>query len=69
MDSHANMPVVGCNCLVLSKTGKTASMSAFTPDYEPLLIPIVDAAVLYSCPYSGTEYILILLNALHVPSM
>ena len=32
-------------------------------------VPIVDAAVQYECPYSGTLHVLIIRNALHVPSM
>ena len=32
-------------------------------------IPVVDAAVLYSCPYSGVKYVLVIMNALYVPSM
>jgi hypothetical protein len=31
-------------------------------------VPIVDAAIQYECPYSGTSYILFMRNALHVPS-
>ena len=31
--------------------------------------PIVDAAVQYDCPYDGQTYILVIRNALHVPSM
>lgn len=69
LDSHANMPVVGQNTYILSDTGKTADVSPFTPDYEPMEISIVDAAILYQCPYSGKDFILVLRNALHVPSM
>ena len=32
-------------------------------------VPIIDAAVQYECPYSGTLHVLIIRNALHVPSM
>jgi hypothetical protein len=31
--------------------------------------PIVDADVRYECPYKGTSYILVIRNALYVPSM
>jgi hypothetical protein len=45
-------------------------VNPFTPDYDALKeVPIVDAAIMYECPYSGKEYILLLRNALHVPSM
>ena len=58
LDSHANMPVVGKNADALAETGRTCDVSAFTPDYEPMKVPIVDAAVQYECPYQGTVYIL-----------
>jgi hypothetical protein len=32
-------------------------------------VPIVDAAVQYDCPYDSQSYILVIQNALHVPSM
>ena len=69
LDSHANMVVVGRHCLIIHKTGKTADVSAFTPDLESIEIPIVDAALVYYCPYTGKEYVLLLRNALYVPSM
>lgn len=69
LDSHANMPFVGCHAYIISETGKVADVNPFTPDYKPMQIPIVDAAVQYDCPYTGTSYILVLQNALHVPSM
>ena len=69
LDSHANMPVVGRNTYIFRYTGKTASVSAFSPDYDPLKTKIVDAAVLYQCPYSGNASLLVIMNALYVPSM
>jgi hypothetical protein len=70
LDSHANMVVVGSNCLIVEYSGRTAVVSPFTPEYDALTeVPIVDAAVLYECPYSGKEYILLVRNALHVPAM
>ena len=69
LDSHANMPVVGRHALVIADTGKTVSVCPFTPDYQALNVKMVDAAVQYDCPYTGTSYILIINNAIHVPSM
>jgi hypothetical protein len=69
LDSHANMPVVGSQAYIISDTGRMADVNPFTPDYESMLIPIVDAAVRYECPYDGKTYILVVRNALHVPSM
>ena len=45
LDSHANMPVVGRHCHIISDTGKMADVSAHAPDYAPKTIPIVGAAL------------------------
>ena len=60
LDSHVNMVVVGRHAYILSDTGQTADVNLFTPDYESMQIPIVDAAVQYECPYSGTLHVLII---------
>ena len=50
LDSHANMSVVGRNALIMSDTGNIVDVSPYTPDYEPLQVPVVDAAVKHDCP-------------------
>ena len=69
LDSHANMPVVGKHAYIIAKTGKKVNISPFTPDYQPLTVPLVDAAGRYDNPYNGKPYILVLQNALYVPTM
>ena len=69
LDSHANMPVVGAGAYILADLGKTCDVSPYTPDYEPMRVPLVDAAVKYDSPFDGKTYILVIRNALHVPSM
>ena len=69
LDSHANMPVVGNDVYIISDTGRIAEVNPFTPDYAPMQIPIVDAAVRYDCPYDGQPHIFVIRNALHVPTM
>ena len=69
LDSHANIPVLGMHCYVISDVGKTATVQPYRPDYDPMDVPLVHAAVRYDCPYSGTTYILVVRNALHVPTM
>ena len=70
LDSHANMPVVGSGCYVFRHTGKKAiTVSAFSPEYKPMDVPVVDAALMYRCPFSGTEHLLVVMNALYVPTM
>ena len=69
LDTHANMPVIGRHATILSQTGQSAQVNAYTPDYDPMNIPIVDAAIRYDCRFTGRSYLLIIRNALHVPSM
>ena len=70
LDSHANMVVMGKHSYILSRSGRTAEVSPFSPSYEALsAVPIVDAAVAYDCPYSGKTYILVCQNALSIPEM
>ena len=46
-------------------------ISSFTPDYKALSqVPVVDAIIiLYKCSISGTEYLLVIWNALFVKAM
>ena len=64
LNSHANMPMVGKHAYIIAETGKKVDVSPFTPDYQPLTVPLVDAAVRYNNPYNGKPYILVLWNAL-----
>jgi hypothetical protein len=63
LDSHANMPFVGRHAFIISDTGRVAKVNAFTPDYDPMQLSIVDAAIQYDCPYDGQTYILVIRNA------
>ena len=70
LDSHANMVVVGKHCKILDRTGEKVDVSPFTPDYTPLeQVEVVDAALEYECQFTGKVHLLIVRNALHVPSM
>ena len=69
LDSHANMPVVGGTARIISKSGDTVDVSAYSPDYEPRQVPLVDAALQYDCPYDGSTHIMVIRHALYVPSM
>ena len=64
LDSHANMPVIRMNAYILSKIGETVDVAPFTPDYKPISVELVDAALIYECPYSGK-----IRRGLYVPSM
>ena len=70
LDSHANMVVLGLNSFVFESTGRTCNVQPFSTDLGIAKdVPIVDGALAYDCPYSGIVYVLVVRNALHVPSM
>ena len=69
LDSHANMYVVGRHAYIINQTGKSVDVNPFTPDYNPIKVKMVNALVQYDCPYNGTTHLLLLRDALHVPSM
>ena len=63
------MPIVGREALVVEQSGKTVEVSPFTPDYKPIKVEVVNAIIQYDSPLDGKEYILVIQNALRVPSM
>ena len=63
------MAVVGKDCFVFEHTGLTCDVSAFSPDLPITSLPIVDAVIVYDCPYSLQSYLLMLRNALYVDTM
>ena len=69
LDSHANMPVVVNGAYLLNDTGRTASVSPYNPDYNPIELPIVDAALLSEDKITGYVYIIIIMNDFLVESM
>ena len=70
LDSHANMVVVGKYATIIGKTGQYANVSPFSDDLPNLTkVEIVDAAIAYDDPYSLKSFLLVLRNALYIPSM
>ena len=70
LDSHANMIVVGAQATIIQRSGRSAEVRAFSEECTKLeKIPIVDAVIAYDCPYEMKTYLLIVRNALYVPSM
>ena len=69
LDSHANMPVVGKEALIVEQSGKTVEASPFIPDYKPIKVEVVNAVVQYDSPLDRREYMLVIQNALCIPSM
>lgn len=69
LDSHANMPVVGRESLVINDLGITVDVSPFSPDYPSMKVKLVDAVVQHECPMTGKVYMLLIRNAIHVRTM
>ena len=61
--------MVGKHAYIIAETGKMVDVSPFTPDYKLLTVPLVDATIKYDNPYNGKSCILVLRNALYVPSL
>ena len=70
LDSHANMAVVGSNAFIFESTGRTCNVQPFDKQLGVASnVPIVDSAIAYDCPYTSRTYILVMRNALHIPTM
>ena len=70
LDSHANMVILGLNSFVFESTGRTCNVQPFSTDLGIAKdVPIVDGALAYDCPYTHKVYVLVVRNALHVPSI
>ena len=70
LDSHANIIILGKNSFMFESTGKTCNVQLFCSDLGMATnVPIIDGALTYDCPYTGQVYILLVQNALHIPSM
>ena len=69
LDSHANMPVVGRNSYVIERLERTVDVKPFSNDYKAMTAELVHAAVRYESPYNGKTYILVIRNAIYVPTM
>ena len=60
LDSHANMAVLGKHCFVFENSGRSCDVSAFSPTIAPTSLPIVDAVIVYDCPYTFKSYLLMI---------
>ena len=70
LDSHANMVVIGKQAFDFSHSGQYENVQAFADEVKGIpKVPIVDAVIDYDCPQSGHTYLLVVRNALCVPSM
>ena len=70
LDSHANMIVLGRHSFIFESTGRTCTVTPFSSELGLAEnVPIVDGAIVYEEPYSGEPIILLIRNALYIPSM
>ena len=70
LDSHANMIVLGKHAFVFESTGRTCNVQPFASELGIATnVPIVDGALAYDCPYTRQTVVLLVRNALHIPSM
>ena len=70
LDSHADSPVLGEGAKVVKQTGRVVSVRGFSDELgHPIRVQVVDGILKYECDVTGKEYILIIRNALHMPSL
>jgi hypothetical protein len=70
LDSHANMSVAGSSSIVIARSGHFATVTPFSSDLPVLKkVEIGDTAMFYDDPVSLRTYILVLRNALLMPTM
>ena len=64
------MVVIGKQAFIFSHSGQYENVRAFTDEVKGITkVPIVDAVIAYDCPKSGQTYLLVVRNALCIPSM
>ncbi len=70
LDSHANMAVAGRDCTIITTSGQYATVTPFS-DELPVMeeIEIGDVAMAYDDPILLRRYLLVMRNALLIPTM
>ena len=64
------MVLIGKQAFVFIHSGQYANVRAFTDEFKGIpKVPIVDVVITYDCPQYGQTYLLVVRNALCVPSM
>ena len=70
LDSHADSPVVGKGALEVRDCGRTVLVGGFSDELgQPMRVRVIDAVLLYEDETTGESYLLLIRNALSVPSM
>jgi hypothetical protein len=64
------MAVAGADCTIIAKSGNYVDVTPFSEDLLVMkMVEIVDAMMSYNDPISHTTYLLVMMNALSIPSM
>ena len=70
LDIHGNMCVLRRQYCILSQSGKSVDVGAFTESTGGLnQVPIVDTMLFYDCKRTNQVYLLVLRNILYIESM
>ncbi len=70
LNSHANMAVAGADCTIIAKSGNYADVTPFSEDLPVMkMVEIVHAMMAYDDPISHTPSLLVIRNALSIPSI
>ena len=70
LDSHADTCVVGKNALIIHILNKKVNVTGFDPSLGKVKdLDLVSAALAYDCPETGETVILMIHQAVHVPTM
>ena len=68
-ESHADLPVVGSEALIIKTHDRKVRVNGFTPALGSKTVDVVDAAVAYTCEFTGKELILVISNGLYLKEM
>jgi hypothetical protein len=69
LDSHADMAVLGSNCVVFEDTGRTITVHSYDPELGSSVWKVVSAAFAYDDPVNGQTILLIVHQGLHIPHL
>jgi hypothetical protein len=70
LDTHADIIVLGRNCVILSHTGRECDVSPYTETYKAIKdVPIVTGATAWTCQHIGDTYILVFHESLWMGEM
>ena len=66
LDSHADLPVVGSEALIIRTHDRKVRVNGLTPESGSKTVDVVDAEVAYECEVTGKLLIMVIRNGLHL---